>query len=77
MLFHTYNMLLIALKVNFPVVQTHAAKGEVLTDLLYVNPDSEDLHAHLNTFPMAFNTLAEKDLCPGAGMLEKINAGLR
>jgi len=54
-----------------------AAKGEVLTGLLYVNPDSEDLHAHLNTFPTAFNTLAEKDLCPGAGMLEKINAALR
>jgi len=58
-------------------IQAHAAKGEVLTGLLYVNPDSEDLHAHLNTFPTAFNTLAEKDLCPGAGMLEKINASLR
>ena len=58
-------------------IQAHAAKGEVLTGLLYVNPDSEDLHAHLNTFPTAFNTLAEKDLCPGAGMLEKINAALR
>jgi 2-oxoglutarate ferredoxin oxidoreductase subunit beta len=58
-------------------IQTHAAKGEVLTGLLYVNPDSEDLHAHLNTFPTAFNTLGEKDLCPGAGILEKINAALR
>jgi 2-oxoglutarate ferredoxin oxidoreductase subunit beta len=58
-------------------IQAHAAKGEVLTGLLYVNPDSEDLHAHLNTFPTAFNTLGETDLCPGAGMLEKINAALR
>jgi len=58
-------------------IQAHAAKGEVLTGLLYVNPDSEDLHTHLNTFPTAFNTLGEKDLCPGAGMLEKINAALR
>jgi 2-oxoglutarate ferredoxin oxidoreductase subunit beta len=58
-------------------IQAHAAKGEVLTGLLYVNPDSEDLHAHLNTFPTAFNTLGEKDLCPRAGMLEKINASLR
>ena len=54
-----------------------AAKGEVLTGLLYVKPDSEDLHAHLNTFPTAFNTLGEKELCPGSGMLEKINAALR
>jgi 2-oxoglutarate ferredoxin oxidoreductase subunit beta len=58
-------------------IQAHAAKGEVLTGLLYVNPDSEDLHAHLDTFPTAFNTLTEKDLCPGAGMLERINAALR
>jgi 2-oxoglutarate ferredoxin oxidoreductase subunit beta len=54
-----------------------AAKGEVLTGLLYVNPASEDLHAHLNTFEAPFNRLGEKDLCPGAGMLEKINAALR
>ena len=58
-------------------IQAHAAKGGVLTGLLYLNLDSEDLHAHLNTFPTAFNALAEKDLCPGAGMLEKINASLR
>src|ERR671919_2132847 len=49
-----------------------AEKGEVLTGLLYLSPDAEDLHVHLNTYEAAFNTLAEKDLCPGAGMLEKI-----
>jgi 2-oxoglutarate ferredoxin oxidoreductase subunit beta len=54
-----------------------AAKGEVLTGLLFVNPDAEDLHAHLNTTEVPFNKLGEKDLCPGAGMLEKINAALR
>ena len=54
-----------------------AAKGEVLTGLLYVNPDSHDLHDHLNTYEAPFNRLGEKDLCPGAGMLEKINAALR
>jgi 2-oxoglutarate ferredoxin oxidoreductase subunit beta len=58
-------------------IQAHAAKGEVLTGLLYVNPDSEDLHAHLNTYETAFNKLGEKELCPGSGMLEKINAALR
>jgi 2-oxoglutarate ferredoxin oxidoreductase subunit beta len=54
-----------------------AEKGEVLTGLLYLSPDAEDLHAHLNTYESAFNKLGENDLCPGAGMLEKINAGLR
>ena len=54
-----------------------AEKGEVLTGLLYLAPDAEDLHSHLNTYDAAFNKLGEKELCPGAGMLERINAGLR
>jgi len=48
-----------------------------VTKLLYLSPDSEDLHAHLNTVEMPFNKLSEKDLCPGAGVLDKINAALR
>jgi len=59
------------------MIASAAHKGEVLTGLLYLSPDAEDLHAHLNTYEAAFNKLGEKDLCPGAGMLEKINAGLR
>ena len=58
-------------------IQAHAAKGEVVTGLLYLHPDPEDLHAHLNTHEVPFNQLGEKELCPGAGMLEKINAALR
>jgi 2-oxoglutarate ferredoxin oxidoreductase subunit beta len=58
-------------------IATAAAKGEVLTGLLYLAPDAQDLHEHLNTFDAPFNTLGEKDLCPGAGMLEKINNALR
>ncbi len=54
-----------------------AEKGEVLTGLLYLAPDAEDLHAHLNTSEVALNRLGEKELCPGSGMLEKINAAMR
>jgi len=54
-----------------------AEKGEVLTGLLYLAPESQDLHAHLNTTEVPFNKLEEKELCPGAGMLERINAALR
>jgi 2-oxoglutarate ferredoxin oxidoreductase subunit beta len=54
-----------------------AQKGEVLTGLLFLAPDAEDLHKHLNTYEAPFNKLGEKELCPGAGMLEKINAALR
>ena len=58
-------------------LQKHAAKGQVVTGLLYVDPDAEDLHAHLNTVDSPLNTLEAKDLCPGTTTLEKINASLR
>jgi 2-oxoglutarate ferredoxin oxidoreductase subunit beta len=58
-------------------LQKHAAKGQVVTGLLYVDPDSEDLHTHLDTIETPLNTLEAKDLCPGAAALEKINASLR
>ncbi|MGA9333440.1 MAG: 2-oxoacid:ferredoxin oxidoreductase subunit beta [Rudaea sp.] len=53
------------------------AQGEVVTGLLYVEAEAEDLHAHLNTLPVAFNQLGETQLCPGAKALDKINAALR
>jgi len=58
-------------------VHAHQAKGEVVTGLLYVDPDAQDLHEHLNTVPTPLNTLTAKDLCPGQEVLDKINAKLR
>jgi 2-oxoglutarate ferredoxin oxidoreductase subunit beta len=58
-------------------LQEHAAKGQIVTGLLYVDREPEDLHRHFNTVGAALNTLGEKDLCPGTGALEKINASLR
>jgi 2-oxoglutarate/2-oxoacid ferredoxin oxidoreductase subunit beta len=58
-------------------LQRHAAQGQVVTGLLYVDPDAEDLHAHLNTVERPLNTLEAADLCPGTAALEKINASLR
>ena len=58
-------------------LQKHAAKGQVVTGLLYVDADAEDLHSHLNTVAAPLNTLGEKELCPGSAALEKINAALR
>src|SRR6188508_1138366 len=58
-------------------LQRAAAEGEVVTGLLYVDPDSEDLHTHLDTVETPLNTLEAKDLCPGTAALDKINASLR
>jgi len=35
-------------------------QGEVLTGLLYLAPDAEDLHAHLNAYACRSNKLGEK-----------------
>ncbi len=59
------------------LVQSLGAKGEVATGLFYVESGAADLHAALNTCATPLNRLAEPELCPGAGALEKINAGLR
>ena len=58
-------------------LQKHAAKGQIVTGLLYVDPEAEDLHNHLNTVDSPLNTLNEGELCPGSATLEKINASLR
>jgi 2-oxoglutarate ferredoxin oxidoreductase subunit beta len=58
-------------------LQQHAAKGQIVTGLLYVDPEPEDLHHHFNTVDAPLNALAETELCPGSAALEKINASLR
>ncbi len=58
-------------------LQQHAAKGQVVTGVLYIADEPQDLHAHLATTDAPLNTLGEKELCPGSAALEKINAGLR
>jgi 2-oxoglutarate/2-oxoacid ferredoxin oxidoreductase subunit beta len=58
-------------------LQRHAAKGQIVTGLLFVDPDSDDLHSNLDTVEVPLNTLDATDLCPGTAALEKINASLR
>jgi len=58
-------------------LQESAAAGEVVTGLLYVEREAEDLHEHLHTVETPLNALDEKALCPGAAALDKINASLR
>jgi 2-oxoglutarate ferredoxin oxidoreductase subunit beta len=58
-------------------MQLRAAAGEIATGLLYVDPAARDWHTAQRTPADALNTLGEKELCPGAQALVKINAGLR
>ncbi|MGB6540474.1 MAG: 2-oxoacid:ferredoxin oxidoreductase subunit beta [Xanthobacteraceae bacterium] len=58
-------------------LQHHAAKGQIVTGLLYVAAEAEDLHGHLNTVAKPLNALGEKELCPGSAVLDRINGALR
>jgi 2-oxoglutarate ferredoxin oxidoreductase subunit beta len=61
------------------VQRLHAAavKGEVLTGLIYIDPNVQDLHDFLKTTEHPLNTLRENDLFPGNTALDKINAEFR
>ncbi|MBL8670031.1 MAG: 2-oxoacid:ferredoxin oxidoreductase subunit beta [Alphaproteobacteria bacterium] len=59
------------------VLQERQSAGEIVTGLIYLDPEPEDLHAHLATVDAPFNTLTEKELVPGAAALAKINAASR
>ncbi len=52
-------------------------KGEILTGLLYVDPDSQELHEVIKTSQKPLRDLRESELCPGQKALGVINAGLK
>lgn len=58
-------------------MQKRASEGELVTGLIYLDPEASDMHANLNTANAPLNGLNEKELCPGATALESINAGYR
>jgi 2-oxoglutarate/2-oxoacid ferredoxin oxidoreductase subunit beta len=58
-------------------VQERSAAGEIVTGLLFIDKDAEDLHVHHATTATPLNALNEAELCPGPVVLEKINASLR
>lgn len=53
------------------------AAGEVVTGLLYLDAEAEDLHSHLNTADAPLNQMGVKELCPGAAKLAELNATYR
>jgi 2-oxoglutarate ferredoxin oxidoreductase subunit beta len=58
-------------------LMSRQAMGEVVTGLLYLRPDSGDLHDALETVDVPLNALTDADLVPGDAALEAVNASLR
>jgi 2-oxoglutarate/2-oxoacid ferredoxin oxidoreductase subunit beta len=59
------------------LLQRRQAAGEIVTGLLYVDPEPRDLHEHLGTAETPLNRLGEAELCPGAEALAAFNAAHR
>ena len=58
-------------------LQAKAAKGELVTGLIYMDRHATDMHTNLNTVDAPLNGLSEKDLCPGSKSLDAFNASHR
>jgi len=58
-------------------VQRCQQEGEVVTGLLYVDPEAVDCHEILETVDRPLNSLGEAELCPGSKALDGINASYR
>ncbi|MFO1069342.1 MAG: 2-oxoacid:ferredoxin oxidoreductase subunit beta [Geminicoccaceae bacterium] len=58
-------------------LQQRQVDGEVVTGLLYIDPDARDLHAACNTVDQPLNTLDQPVLCPGSKALDAFNAAHR
>ena len=53
-------------------IREHQKKGEVVTGLLYISPDSKDVHDQNETVAAPLFNLAHEQLCPGNDALQKL-----
>ena len=58
-------------------IRERQKRGEIVTGLLYLQPDSSDLHEQNNTVPTPLVQLPFESLCPGAEELEHLQARFR
>ncbi|MDF2900847.1 MAG: ferredoxin oxidoreductase beta subunit, partial [Phenylobacterium sp.] len=58
-------------------LQARQALGEIVTGLLFLDPEARDLHENLGTVEAPLNSLTERELTPGSAALERLNASLR
>jgi 2-oxoglutarate/2-oxoacid ferredoxin oxidoreductase subunit beta len=58
-------------------LQQRHAQGEVVTGLLFVEPEAGDMHEFLDTVETPLNALGEAELCPGTEALTRFNGAHR
>ena len=62
---------------SYAYIRERQKEGEVLTGLLYIQPDSSDLHEQNNTVAAPLTNLPFDTLCPGDAELQKLQARFR
>lgn len=59
------------------LIKDYRSQNQVLTGLLYMDPDSQDLHETMGSANKPLRNLSEAELCPGNTVLKNINESLR
>jgi 2-oxoglutarate ferredoxin oxidoreductase subunit beta len=62
---------------SFTYIRERQQDGEVVTGLLYLSPDSKDVHEQNNTVATPLAQVPFDELCPGSAELEKLQRGFR
>jgi 2-oxoglutarate/2-oxoacid ferredoxin oxidoreductase subunit beta len=61
----------------YSAIREHQRKGEVMTGLLYLSPDSKNVHDQNETIDTPLYGLPHEQLCPGNDALQKLMAQYR
>lgn len=59
------------------LIKDYKANDRILTGLLYMDPDSRELHETIQSSNKPLRSLGEEALCPGNNVLKNINESLR
>ena len=62
---------------SYTYIRERSKDGEVVTGLLYISPDSSDLHEQSATVDTPLTQIPYEDLCPGSAELEKLQRRFR
>jgi len=59
------------------LIKDYKSQDKVLTGLLYMDPDTQDLHESIGSSSRPLRGLKQSELCPGSATLATINDSLR
>jgi 2-oxoglutarate ferredoxin oxidoreductase subunit beta len=62
---------------SYTFIRDRQKEGEIVTGLLYISPDSSDLHEQNETVSMPLAQVPFEQLCPGSAELDKLQRSFR